>query len=137
MNDYRDWLLMFVGALICALVIIEFSSCKTIKPQVVVERHDSIMVQVKTDSIWIYQHDSIWMHQKNDTIYIERFKTLFRDRFKIDTLQVQNVVEKPVITEIEVQKRYIPKWVWWLLGLNILALVVVIGRIVYKIYFHK
>jgi len=133
--DWRDILLTIVGAICFAMIIVAFASCKTqTKVVTITETRDSIRTEYKTDSIYIYNRDSVFVREKNDTITIERFKILFRDRFKVDTITISREVEKPVVTEVEVPTRYIPRWVWWLLGINIVAVVGLIARIAWKFY---
>lgn len=58
------------------------------------------------------------LENKRDSI---RTVIKYRDRV-IETVRDSLVVtEKPI--EVEVPVRYVPKWCWWLLGLNILAII--------------
>ncbi len=51
----------------------------------------------------IFLHDSIYVHIKADTIYTTRWRTVFRDRIKSDTLFLQDTVycEKFTVTPTE------------------------------------
>ena len=67
------------------------------------------------------------MKNKKEIIY--RDKIVYRDSIVIQKQEV------PV--EIEVEKKVIPKWVYYSLGLNILILSFFLGRLILKLYFHK
>lgn len=101
--------LLFVFLVLLALVLIPFllPSCKT--PCLpVVEYRDSIRVEYKLDSTYIYVHDSVYRDRwrAGDTVYIvqEKYKTLYKDKIVLqhDTI---NTVQKDV-QQIEV----IPKF---------------------------
>lgn len=117
--DIRDILLTIVGAICFALMLVVLSSCQTAKVVTVTEYRDSIRTEYKTDSIMVYAKDSIFIREKGDTVFVDKYHLIYRDRVKTDTVYQQTQHEIPVVTEVEVQKRYIPKWVWWLLGFNI------------------
>lgn len=118
--DWREILLTLVGAVIFALMIVTFASCAPAKVVTVVERHDSIVWQLKTDSVMVYARDSVYVREKGDTVYVDRWHTLYRDRIKSDTVWCQTADVTPVVTEVERPVRYIPNWVWWLVGANAL-----------------
>ena len=120
MIDWREILLTLVGAIIFALMIVTFASCSPAKVVTVVERHDSIVWQLKTDSVMVYARDSVYVREKGDTVFVDRWHTLWRDRIRQDTVWCQTAEVKPVVTEVERPVRYIPVWVWWLVGANVL-----------------
>ena len=62
------------------------------------------------------------MKNKKEIIY--RDKIVYRDSIII---QIQEV---PV--EVEVEKEVVPKWCWWLLGINILAIIVFAIRLYFR-----
>ena len=81
------------------------SACKTVAPciQETITR-DSVRVEYKLDSVYLYERDSIFVHAKKDTVFIERWKTRYKDVLKI---QRDTVID----TKTEVQQvRYVPKY---------------------------
>ena len=67
------------------------------------------------------------MKNKKEVIY--RDKIVYRDSIIIQKQEVP--VEK------EVEKKVVPGWVYYSLGLNILILAFFLGRLILKLYFHK
>ena len=67
------------------------------------------------------------MKNKKEIIYKD--KIVYRDSIVIQKQEI------PV--EIEVEKKVVPKWVYYSLGLNILILSFFLGRLILKLYFHK
>ena len=67
------------------------------------------------------------MKNKKEIIYKD--KIVYRDSIIIQKQEV------PV--EVEDEKKVIPKWVYYSLGLNILILSFFLGRLILKLYFHK
>ena len=60
---------------------------------------------------------------QKDTIPVKN-KITIQER----TVYQDRVVEKQVPVEVQIEKRFIPKWVWWSLGLNILIVVIFIWK---------
>ena len=67
------------------------------------------------------------MKNKKEIIY--RDKIVYRDSIIIQKQEI------PV--EVEVEKKVVPSWVYYSLGLNILILSFFLGRLILKLYFHK
>ena len=67
------------------------------------------------------------MKNKKEIIY--RDKIVYRDSIVI--------LKQEVPVEIEVEKKVVPNWVYYSLGLNILILSFFLGRLILKLYFHK
>ena len=67
------------------------------------------------------------MKNKKEIIYKD--KIVYRDSIIIQKQEI------PV--EVEVEKKVVPKWVYYSLGLNILILSFFLGRLILKLYFHK
>lgn len=67
------------------------------------------------------------MKNKKEIIYKD--KIVYRDSIVIQKQEV------PV--EVEVEKKVVPRWVHYSLGLNILILSFFLGRLILKLYFHK
>jgi len=123
-----------VFAFLGAVIVLLLSSCKAVSVPVEVHK-DSTLVQFRTDSVYIYNRDSIFIKEKGDTVFLERWSIRYRDKVVKDTVQVSSTKEVPV--EVKVPTRYIPSWVWYLVGFNVLALLLFVARVAYKIYFRK
>ena len=67
------------------------------------------------------------MKNKKEIIYKD--KIVYRDSIIIQKQEI------PV--EVEVEKKVVPGWVYYSLGLNILILSIFLGRLILKLYFHK
>ena len=67
------------------------------------------------------------MKNKKEIIYKD--KIVYRDSIIIQKQEI------PV--EVEVEKKVVPGWVYYSLGLNILILSFFLGRLILKLYFHK
>ena len=67
------------------------------------------------------------MKNKKEIIYKD--KIVYRDSIIIQKQEI------PV--EVEVEKKVIPRWVYYSLGLNILILFYFLGRLILKLYFRK
>lgn len=70
------------------LLILLLSSCRQVK-YIPVEsnRLDTVYLQqVRRDSI--YHRDSIFVKEKGDTVYLEKFRYLYRDKWKQDTVYI-------------------------------------------------
>ena len=89
------------------LFALALSACKSVAPCIpeTITR-DSVRVEYKLDSVYLYERDSIFVHEKRDTVFIERWKTLYKDVLKI---QRDTVIDTK--TEVQVQRvRYVPKY---------------------------
>ena len=100
------------------------SSCRTVKTITVHDVRDSIVYKTITDSFTLLQHDSVFIRQKGDTVFYSKFKTIYKDHIKSDTLRVDVVKIKEVPVNVETIKYKVPKWCWWLVGFNLLALII-------------
>lgn len=72
--------------LLYILALLSLASCKQVQ-YVPVEtvRLDSIyLTQTLRDSI--VRYDSVYVRDKGDTLYVERWKYLYRDKVRVDTL---------------------------------------------------
>lgn len=72
--------------LLLVLAVLSLAACKQVQ-YVPVEtvRLDSIyLTQMQRDSILRY--DSVYVADKGDTVWLEKFKYLYRDRWRVDTL---------------------------------------------------
>ena len=112
--DLQYLLALAAAALFLAIL---FCSCKTVAPCIQETiTIDSVRVEYKLDSVYLYERDSIFVHEKRDTVFIERWKTRYKDVLKI---QRDTVIDTK--TEVQMQEvRYVPKyyrfcsWAFWI-----------------------
>ena len=75
-----------IGIIIILWLCLHLGGCKTIQQQTAVHNRDSVRVEVRLDSIYIYEHDSIYRDRwKNgDTVFVtvEKWKTRYRDKLR-------------------------------------------------------
>ena len=75
-----------LGALLILWLCLHLVGCKTIQQQTAVHNRDSIRVEVRLDSIYVYEKDSIYRDRwKNgDTVFVqvEKWKTRYRDKLR-------------------------------------------------------
>lgn len=112
-----DWQYLLALAAADFFLAILFCSCKTVAPciqeTIII---DSVRVEYKLDSVYLYERDSIFVHEKRDTVFIERWKTRYKDVLKI---QRDTVIDTK--TDVQVQEvRYVPRyyrftsWAFWI-----------------------
>ena len=112
-------ILLGIAVIIAVLMV---SGCKT-GTIVMHDTRDSIVYRHRIDSVRYTQIDSVLIRQRGDTVFVDRMKYRYLTSTKIDTARVyvDKVVNIPY--EVEIVKRVVPKWCWWLLGGNVLILV--------------
>lgn len=111
-------------------------SCRNVK-YVPVEtvKTDSIYInQVQRDSI--YRLDSIYIRDKGDTVWVEKYKYLFVDKLRHDTMYVNHTdtIREPYPVERELSRWQNMKMELggWAFGIIITAALIIVGWIVYK-----
>ena len=96
-----------------------FSSCvKTIETvrEVPVTVREYIQ---RVDTFTQHTTDSVYIHQKGDTVFSEKFRTVYRDKVKIQIQRdsVPYIVEVTK-TDVRVEKEEVQvnvrDWVWWI-----------------------
>lgn len=124
-----------IGIIVIALIaaIFFFSGCKTVQP--LTQSRDSVRVEVRHDSVYIYQHDSIYRDRwrAGDTVFItvEKYKTLYRDKL----IEVHDTITDTQTEQIAV--RYVPDYYkrvsagFWILLAILLA---ILAFKAYKLY---
>lgn len=103
-----------VAAVLVAMLVWMLQGCKIqdCVPETIIK--DSIRVEFKHDSTYIYEKDSVFIKEKADTVFVEKWKTRYKDVLKIerDTIWQENTI-------VEVQEvKYIPQSVKWLAGIG-------------------
>lgn len=118
-------------ALIAAIFF--FSGCKTVQP--LTQTRDSVRVEVRHDSVYIFRHDSIFRDRwrAGDTVFItvEKYKTLYRDKL----IEVHDTITDTRTEQVAV--RYVPDYYkrvstgFWILLAILLA---ILAFKAYKLY---
>lgn len=112
-------------------IIVLMASCAT---RTQIEYRDREVIKyvnsIQRDTLINNVHDSIFMNTYtiNDTVYQYKYKEklVYKDRIVIknDTIKdIQTEISEKVITKYKV-----PKWCWYLLGINILIVAFIIGK---------
>lgn len=124
-----------IGIIVIALIaaMFFFSGCKTVQP--LTQSRDSVRVEVRHDSVYIYQHDSIYRDRwrAGDTVFItvEKYKTLYRDKL----IEVHDTITDTQTEQVAV--RYVPDYYkrvsagFWILLVILLA---ILAFKTYKLY---
>lgn len=95
--------------LLLLLAVLSLAACKQVR-YVPVEtvRLDSIyLTQTLRDSI--VRYDSVYVRDKGDTLYVERWKYLYRDKVRVDTMVSVRV--DTLTVPYPVEKR-LTRWEW-------------------------
>lgn len=118
-------------ALIAAIFF--FSGCKTVQP--LTQSRDSVRVEVRHDSVYIFRHDSIFRDRwrAGDTVFVtvEKYKTLYRDKL----IEVHDTITDTRTEQVAV--RYVPDYYkrvsagFWILLAILLA---ILAFKAYKLY---
>ena len=137
-DDYQDpkhGCLAVIVAILCTVAMcLLFSGCKTTQP--LTQTRDSVRVELRHDSVYIWQHDSIFRDRwrAGDTVFVtvEKFKTLYKDKL----VEVHDTISTTQTEQIAV--KYVPNYYrrtstgFWIL---LAVLVLIVGWKVAKIYF--
>lgn len=96
------------------LLSLAFVGCKTVVPCVpeTITR-DSVRVEYKLDSVYLYERDSIFVHEKKDTVFIERWKTRYKDVLKIQHDTIRDTHTEVQVQRVEVTPRFAKFCYWW------------------------
>jgi hypothetical protein len=106
------------------------SGCKTKEVIQYVDKPYAVTnTVVRIDSIEVFKTDSFREYIKGDTIYRDSWKTLYKDRIRIqrDTLKIPFEVRVPFEVEKEIIK-YKHDTVWWI-GLSF-----IVGALLFGLY---
>ena len=115
-----DWQYLLALAAVAFLLAIVacFGGCKTVAPCVpeTITR-DSVRVEYKLDSVYLYERDSIFVHEKRDTVFVERWKTRYKDVLKIQRDTVIDTKTDVQVQRVEVAPRC-AKFCYWCFGVS-------------------
>ena len=137
-DDYQDpkhGCLAVILAILCTVAMcLLFSGCKTTQP--LTQTRDSVRVEFRHDSVYIWQHDSIFRDRwrAGDTVFVtvEKFKTLYKDKL----VEVHDTISLTQTEQVAV--KYVPSYYkntstgFWIL---LAVLIVLVGWKLAKIYF--
>ena len=134
--DYKHiyYAILFAIAFMLAMSL---AGCKTCVP--IVEVRDSVRVEFKHDSVYVYKHDSIFRDRwrTGDTVYIttDRWRTLYKDKI----VEIHDTIRS---NETIVQERkVVPTFyktctvIMWIMCVAVIAYAAV--RILIKIYLGR
>ena len=120
-----DWqyILAIVAAWAAMAFLLCFGSCKSVAPCIpeTITR-DSVRVEYKLDSVYLYERDSIFVHEKRDTVFVERWKTRYKDVLKIQKDTVIDTKTEVQVQRVEVTPRF-AKFCYWWFGISAFLLV--------------
>ena len=128
-----------VAAILVAMLVWMLQGCKTIDciPETIVR--DSIRVEQRLDSIYIFEKDSVFIKEGRDTIWIEKYITRYKDVLQVrtDTIYQDNTIVE--VKEVEVEKPIagVTKWFAWIGAAFIVFYLVKGGLWVYRKFFLK
>ena len=111
-----DWqyILAIVAAWAAMAFLLCFGSCKTVAPCIPETiTIDSVRVEYKLDSVYLYERDSIFVHEKRDTVFVERWKTRYKDVLKIQKDTVIDTKTEVQVQRVEVTPRFAKFCYWW------------------------
>jgi len=116
--------------LILSLTIALFllNGCKPTE-RIVIQTVEVPRIEIRIDSVLVQRTDSFVRYTKGDTIFFEKYKTLYRDRIKIQKDTVSKIIEVPVeVEKIKVVEKLRTDWIWWigivsLIGIAIFAFI--------------
>ena len=102
-----DWQYILALAASAFFLAILFCSCKTVAPCIPETiTIDSVRVEYKLDSVYLYERDSIFVHEKRDTVFIERWKTRYKDAIKIQRDTIRDTHTEVQVQRVEVTPRF-------------------------------
>ena len=130
----HECLAYLVAIIVTVILCLCFHGCKTVQP--IQQTRDSIRVEIRHDSVFVFKHDSIFRDRwrSGDTVYVtvEKFKTLYRDKL----VEVHDTIANTQTEQVAV--KYVPDYYkrtskgFWVL---LVILILLIGWKVAKVYF--
>lgn len=132
-----EWLLAAMLFAAIVTIVAGLTSCKTCVP--IVEVRDSVRVEYKLDSVYVYQHDSIFRDRwrNGDTIFVqvEKWQTRYKDKIVLqhDTIRTNELQ----VQQVEVVPKFYKGCTIALWVLVVLGALAIAARILIKIYLKK
>lgn len=132
-----DWQYLLALAAADFFLAILFCSCKTVAPCIQETiTIDSVRVEYKLDSVYLYERDSIFVHEKRDTVFIERWKTRYKDVMKIQRDTVIDTKTEVQVQRVEVTPRF-AKFCYWWFGITVFILWAIVMLFICKKFYVK
>lgn len=124
-----DWQYILALAASAFFLAILFCSCKTVTPCIPETiTIDSVRVEYKLDSVYLYERDSIFVHEKRDTVFVERWKTRYKDVLKIQRDTVIDTKTEVQVQCVEVTPRFAKFCYWWF---GVSAFLLIAGAVIW------
>ena len=111
------------------LLAFALSSCKSVQqcvPDTITR--DSVRVEYKLDSVYLYERDSIFVHANKDTVLVERWKTRYKDVVKIQHDTIRDTRTEVHVQRVEVTPRFAKFCYWWF---GVSAFMLVAGAVIW------
>lgn len=87
----------------CSILLLFFAGCATVEKRSDVEflSHNSVVEHIRVDSVML--HDSIYVKELSDTIFYTRYRTIYKERLRTDTIVRCDTLfrEREVVVESE------------------------------------
>lgn len=132
-----DWQYFLALAASAFFLAILFCSCRTVAPCIPETiTLDSVRVEYKLDSVYLYERDSIFVHEKRDTVFIERWKTRYKDVLKIQRDTVIDTKTDVQVQRVEVTPRF-AKFCYWWFGITVFILWAIVMLFICKKFYVK
>ena len=130
-------LFAIISKLFVTLCVLFLLGCKTCKP--IVEIRDSVRVEFRHDSVYVYQHDSIFRDRwrNGDTVFVttEKWRTLYKDKI----VEIHDTIRtnEQTVQNVEVVPKFYKNCTIAMWIIVILIALAITARILIKIYLHK
>lgn len=119
------------------LLALALSACKSVAPCVTETiTRDSVRVEYKLDSVYLYERDSIFVSEKRDTVFVERWKTRYKDVMKIQRDTVIDTKTEVQVQRVEITPRF-AKFCYWWFGASVFLLIAGAAIWIYKKIYVK
>lgn len=115
-----------------SIILIMLTSCASVKCIPDVEYRDSVRLEYKLDSVYLFERDSIYLDRSRDTVLKEVYHWRWRDKIVV---QCDSIYLDREVVQTQTVK-YIPAFYKWCTGLFFALLVICIGWSALKIYLH-
>lgn len=78
----------------------------------------------------VFMRDSVIVKEKGDTVYVEKYRYLYRDREKKDSVIINDTIREPYRVEVVKEINRLENWQIGLMLIGVLA----VTAIVYMVY---
>lgn len=122
-----------IGILLAVVFAMFLTGCRTIQPISTDVRNDSVKIEYRYDSVYIYERDSIYIdrYRSSDTVYITKEK--WSIRYKDKEVAVHDTIYRDREQVIVQTEKVTPRWAWYCLIACIALVAGIVVRIIIKI----